>query len=135
MGSQPDHHDVFTALTAFCLTAIAECEAELADQKASDKVEAQRLEEEKKRKEEEARLIVEQEEKDRLERIRKREQDRQEIEAAECELEAKKKALCDTEKGADEEDENEDEEGSDSAAEEPVVRPPFYCFVYLFSQT
>ena len=91
--------------------------------------------EEKRRKEEEARLIAEQVEKDRLERIRKREQERQEIEAAERELEAKKKALRDTEKGADEEDENEDDEGSDSAAEEPVVRPPFYCFVYLFSQT
>ena len=71
MGSQPDHQDIFAALNTLCMTSIAKCEAQLADQQASDKVEAKRLEEEKQRKEEEARLIAEQEEKDRLERSRK----------------------------------------------------------------
>ena len=46
MRSQPDHHDVLTALLNLCNNAITECEAELEQQKASDMAEAKRLEEE-----------------------------------------------------------------------------------------
>ena len=46
MGSQPDHHDVLTALLNLCNNAITKCEAELEQQKVSDMAEAKRLEEE-----------------------------------------------------------------------------------------
>lgn len=137
MGSQPDHHEVFTALHMLCANAIAECEAELENQKASDRAEAQLLEEEKKRREDAAKFVAEQENKNRLESLRKMEKGRQEIDAAERELEAKKAALRNAEKGADggeddNEEEDEEEEGSKSAPEDAVVRPFFDIFTPLY---
>jgi hypothetical protein len=65
------------------------------------------------------------------------EKDRQEIDAAECELEAKKVALHNTEKGAngeedDNEEEDEEEEGSKSTPEDTAVRPFFDIFTPFY---
>ena len=65
MGSQPDHHDVLTTLVNLCMNAITECEAQLEQQKAVDKAEAKRLEEEQKARDNEARILAEQQEKER----------------------------------------------------------------------
>src|ERR1700683_1194960 len=71
MHSQPDHHDVLTALLNLCNNAITECEAELEQQRASDMAEAKRLEEEQKVRENEARMLAKQQEKERRRRWRR----------------------------------------------------------------
>ena len=65
------------------------------------------------------------------------EKGRQEIDAAERELEAKKAALRNAEKGADggeddNEEEDEEEEGSKSAPEDTAVRPFFDIFTPFY---
>src|ERR1700733_12052072 len=123
MRSQPDHHDVLTALLNLCNNAITECEAKLEQQKASDMAEAKRLEEERKVRENEARMLAEQQEKERREKTEKMEKDRLEIEAAECDLMAKKEALRNSQKGSDnDEEDREEEEGREAGAEEKPAR-------------
>ena len=129
MGLLPDHHDVLTALLNLCNNAITECEAELEQQKASDMAEAMWLEEQKAR-ENEARMLAEQQEKERREKIEKRQKDRLEIEAAERDLAAKKEALQ-NESDDDEEDE-EEEEGSESGAEEHPVSLSVKIFTVFY---
>jgi hypothetical protein len=125
MGSQPDHHDVLTTLLNLCTNAITECEAQLEEQKASDVAEAKRLEEEQKARENEARMLSEQQEKERREKMEQMEKDRLEIEVAERELAAKKEALRNAQKGPDDdeqdEEDEEEEEGSESGVEEHPV--------------
>jgi hypothetical protein len=125
MGTQPKHEELFVALNVLCANAIANCEMELEDQRMSDRAEMWRLEEEERRREEAARLAAEKEKKEKLERSKKMEIDRQEIEAAERELEAKKEALRIAQKGPDDDDEEEDEEGGESNADERVVSQSF----------
>src|ERR1700683_232573 len=122
MRSQPDHHDVLTVLLNLCNNAVTECEAELEQQRASDMAEAKRLEEEQKVRENEARMLAEQQEKERWEKMEKMEKDRLEIEAAEHDLAAKKEALRNSQKGSNnDEEDREEEEGSESGAEEQPV--------------
>ena len=122
MRSQPDHHDVLTALLNLCNNAVTECEAELEQQRASDMAEAKRLEEERKVRENEARMLAEQQEKERREKTEKMEKDRLEIEAVERDLAARKEALRNSQKGSDnDEEDGEEEEGSESGAEEQPV--------------
>ena len=122
MRSQPDHHDVLTALLNLCNNAVTECEAELEQQRASDMAEAKRLEEERKVRENEARMLAEQQEKERREKTEKMEKDRLEIEAVERDLAARKEALWNSQKGPNNDvEDGEDEEGSKSSAEEQLV--------------
>ena len=122
MGSLPNHHDVLTALVKLCTNAIMECEAQLAQQKASDMAEAKWLEEEQKARENEARMLAEQQEKERREKMEKLEKDTLAIEAAERDLAAKKEALRNAQKGPEnDEEDGEEEEGSESGAEEQPV--------------
>src|ERR1700733_13388984 len=119
MRLQPDHHDVLTVLLNLCNNAVTECEAELEQQRASDMAEAKRLEEEQKVRENEARMLAEQQEKGRGGKIEKREKDRLEIEAAERDLAAKKEVVQNLQKGPDDvEEDKEEEECSESGAEE-----------------
>ena len=131
MGSQPNHHDVLTALLKLCMNAILECEAELEQQKASDKVEAKWLEEEQKARENEARMLAEQQEKERREKIEKRQKDRLEIEAAERDLAAKKEALQN--ESDDDKEDKEEEEGSESGAEEQPVSVSINMVAILYT--
>ena len=130
MGSQPDHHDILTALLKLCTNAILECEAELEQQKVSDMVEAKRLEEEQKMRENEARMLAEQQEKERREKIEKRQKDRLEIEAAERDLAAKKEALQN--ESDDDKEDKEEEEGSESGAEEHPVSLSVKIFTVFY---
>src|ERR1700683_1320281 len=119
MRSQPDHHDVLTALLNLCNNAVTQCEAELEQQRVSDMAEAKRLEEEQKVRENEARMLAEQQEKERREKTEKMEKDRLEIEAAEHDLAAKKEALRNLQMGSNnDEEDGEGEEGSEAGAEE-----------------
>jgi 1,4-alpha-glucan branching enzyme len=136
MGSQPDHKVAFSALINACAYTVIDVEKQLDEQKESDAAEVRRQEEEKRQKEQMGWLAAEQEEKDRLDRVRKMAEEREAIAAAERDLEAKKEALCITQKAADmdgddEDDEDDDDEGSDdqgseSAAEEAQVRDPLF---------
>jgi hypothetical protein len=127
MGSLPEHHDVFTSLNVVCANAIAACEAAIEEQKASDRAEAQRSEEEKTVRENMARMVAEWEEKERVEKLEKMEKDKQDIEIAERELAAKKEVLRNAQKGP----EDEDEGGSESAAEEHSVSPSVVFYMTL----
>ena len=72
MGAQQEHSELLGGLTHLCAGTVTECESALAQQKANDLAEAKRVEEELKLKEEMARRVVEQEEKERQERLRGR---------------------------------------------------------------
>src|SRR6202046_2678432 len=115
MGSQPDHHDVLTVLLNLCNNAITECKAELEQQRASDMAEAKRLEEEQKVRENEARMLAEQQEKERWEKTEKMEKDRLEIEAVERDLVARKEALRNSQKGPDNDEGDGEGEGGRGA--------------------
>src|ERR1700683_2473372 len=117
MGSQPDHHDILTALLNLCMSAITECKAELEQQKVSDMAKANWLEEEQKARENESGMLAEQQEKERQEKMGRMEKDRLEIEGAEHDLVANKEELQNAQKGPnDDEEDEEEEERSESNA-------------------
>lgn len=126
MGSQPDHHEVLTTLVDLCTNAITECEAQLEQQKALDMAEAKRLEEEQKASENEARILAEQQEKERRENMEQMEKERLEIEAAERDLAARKAkvALRNVQKGPDDDEQDEEEEGEEEGSESGVEEHP-----------
>ena len=72
MGAQQEHSELLGGLHHLCAGTVTECKSALAQQKANDLAEAKRVEEELKLKEEMARRVVEQEEKERQERLRGR---------------------------------------------------------------
>ena len=125
MASQPNHVDVFRAANDLCASTITEVENALASQRESDAAEASRLREEERQKAEMARLAAVQEEEGKLERLKKLQQDRLDIKAAEHELQMRKQALRDAEKGPDDGDNNDndnDDDGSLSGPEGHMVR-------------
>ena len=126
MGSQPDHHDVLTTLADLCTNAITECEAQLEQQKALDMAEAQWLEEEQQARVSEARILAEQQEKERWENMEQMEKERLEIKAAECDLAARKAkaVLWNMQKGPDDDEQDEEEEGEEEGSESGVTRSP-----------
>lgn len=95
-----NHRDVISTLGELCTETISDVETQLTKQKASDEAEVQRLIEEEKQKVEAARLAAEQAEKDRAEKMRKVEEETRIIQAMQCDLEAKKQALRQTQKAA-----------------------------------
>jgi hypothetical protein len=106
------------------------------EQKKLDEAEARRLAEEEKKREEMTRLLAEQEEKVRLEKVKQMEQDQRDIEAVERELDARKQALRDAQKAADiddddnnDDDDDDDEQDSESTAEGQQVCP--YCCILI----
>jgi hypothetical protein len=122
MGSQPDHKVAFSALINACAYTVIDVEKHLDEQKESDAARVRRQEEEKRQKKQMARLAAEQEVKDRLDRVRKMAEEREAIAAAERDLEAKKEALCITQKAADmdgdDEDDNDDEDDDDEGSDD-----------------
>ncbi len=108
MASQPTHADVFRAANDMCASTITEVENGLASQCESDAAEASRRLEEEKQKAAMAKLMAEREEDEKLERQRKLEQDRLDIQAAEHELTMRKKALHEAEKGPNDGDDDDD---------------------------
>jgi hypothetical protein len=147
MSSQPTHQELVITITGLCSDGISELEAGLKSQMESDKAareeeerakaEAVRLAEEAARlAEEAAKLAVQRAEMERVERIKKLEQDRIEIDTAERELAAKKRAWIEAHPLPDDDEANEDsveeedeEEVNDSAAEEVST----YCSFMLFN--
>lgn len=104
MNMQPEHGATCTTVGDLCAETISKLETRLGQQRESDAAAARKLEEEEKARLELARVEAEREENERLERIRKREQDRMEIEAVERELKVRRKALRDADKEADDAD-------------------------------
>jgi hypothetical protein len=93
MVGQPIHQDLKGVVTDICTQSIIEFEAKLQKQKEADEAEVRRLKEEGNRLMEQIRLAVEQEERVKLERVKKVEEERQSIKAAQRKLKAKKQVL------------------------------------------
>ena len=126
MGSQPNHHEVLTTLIDLCTNAITECEAQLEQQKALDMAEAKWLEEEQKARENEARILAEQQEKERRENMEQMEKERLEIEAAEHDLTARKAkaVLWNVQKGPDDDEQDKEDKGEEEGSESSVEEHP-----------
>jgi hypothetical protein len=126
----------FKRLRELSLGATVELEGQLTEQKKADAIAKRQCEEEVRVRLEQQRLISEQEEQNRLENVRKLEEEQAVLDAAERDLAAKKKALRDAqreaakkkapqdapseaaeEKGDEDEDEDDNE---DNRSESPV---------------
>jgi hypothetical protein len=119
--SQPSHKEVIGSLSELCATTIVDLEARLAKQKLWDEAEAKGSE----KRGPIARLVAEREEKEKVERFRKMEQDKRDIEAAQRDLEVKRQALRIAERAADvvmDDVDDDDGQVGVSGAEEPQVR-------------
>ena len=97
-GSQQHHRDVIGTLNKLCTDTIGHVKTELSNQKASDEAEARRLQEEEEKRADIVRLAAEQEALDRAAKLREMETAQHHIEAAQCELKAKRQALRDARK-------------------------------------
>ena len=130
--SQPIHQDVFRATNELCASTISEVESALERQRTDNAVEAIRRQEET-NKTEMAREAAERGAYETQERLKKLEQDRLNIEAAEHDLQMRKKALQDAENGADYSDnDNYDvDDGSVSIPEMQMVCRPLMMFISL----
>jgi hypothetical protein len=130
MGLQLAAQDVCTALSQLCARTIGDVETQLEMQKNSDEDAAKKLADEKMA-EEKARLLAEQDEKEKQEKIRKMEQELAEMRGTASAPGADFQPLQYVQQKAgngDKQDEDEDEEvHSESAAEEPQV-----CHEYIF---
>src|SRR5258705_1498605 len=100
MSVQPTHADVFSAANHLCASTIAEVEGELKIQHEADVEQALRCQAEERLKVEMEKIAAKH---DALE-----EQDRLDIEAAEHELRIWKQALRDAQKGADTQEDDND---------------------------
>ena len=131
--SQPTHQDVFCATNELCASTISEVESALERQRTDDAVEAIRRQEEETNKTETAREAAERGAYETQERLKKLEQDRLNIEAAEHDLQMRKKALQDAENGADYSDNNDYDvdDGSVSIPETQMVCRPLMMFISL----
>ena len=130
------------SLKTLCTDAVATVEAQLETQKQSDAAEARRIQEEAKARAEEEKRKREGEElrqqlaeaaaaRERLEVTRKIAEEEMEIMRVERELRAKKAALTEAQKAAGMEvDDADDDDESDSAHEEHVVRCSFVFLLY-----
>jgi hypothetical protein len=101
MAVQPTHADVFRIANELCVSTITEMEEGMATQCMSDAAEAIRRQEEDALKVETARIVAEQGEQEKQAHLKRLEQDRLDIEAAERELKIRKQALHDAQKGPD----------------------------------
>jgi hypothetical protein len=88
--SYPQHKDALSVLGDLGTQTIINFEDLLKAQQESDAADARRIEEEERTKAEAAKLDAEHEEKEGMEKVRRREQDVLKIAAAEHELEARK---------------------------------------------
>jgi hypothetical protein len=131
MSSQPAHQELVTAITSLCSDGISELEAGLKTQMELDK--AVREEEERAKAdavrlveegvqaaEAAAKLAVQQAEMERIEKMKKMEQDHLDIDAAERKLAAKKRAWMEANQFANDDsvEEEDVEDVNNSAADE-----------------
>jgi septal ring factor EnvC (AmiA/AmiB activator) len=144
----PEQLAAFKSLKELCLGATRALDGQLMVQKKTDAIAKKRREDEENTRREQERLAADKAEKDRLETVRKLDKEQAAIEAAECELAAKKKAVQDAQKDiakkapfnvqgeaaddkGDDKDEDEDEdENEDDRSESPVshdIRPSTPC--------
>ena len=120
MRSQPAYSDLLGPLGQLCAETVSIFEFALEKQREFDRTEARRQEEQQRRREGLARKMAERNEQVKQVKSRAMEREKQEIEAAEMELAARKKALCQVENGIHE-DQDDNDNPSQSAADEHVV--------------
>jgi hypothetical protein len=116
MNSQPLHMELFAAANEVCVRTITDVEGGLERQCVSDAAEAIRRQEEERRQEEMVKMAAERDEYEKQDRLRKIEQDRLSIEAAERELQIHKQSLQDAQQGADADHNNNDDDDDGSVA-------------------
>ena len=124
MRSHPTHADIFTAASDICASTITEVESGLADQVESDAVEEIRRQEEDRCKAEMEWIADECHEREKRDRLKKIEQDRLDIEAAERELHLRKQSLSNAQKGADAHDYDIDDDDNDNGSMSMPDRQP-----------
>ena len=90
MNTQPEHQSVSSTLGELCVQSIVDIEKHLQLQKESDEVISRQLEEEKRVRLEQEQLAAEKAEKERVEQLKKLEDERALIAVAERELALKK---------------------------------------------
>ena len=90
MNTQPEHQSVSSTLGELCVQSIVDIEKRLQLQKESDEAISRQLEEEKRVRLEQEQLAAEKAEKERVEQLKKLEDERALIAAAERELALKK---------------------------------------------
>jgi hypothetical protein len=110
----------------------------LATQKEKDAAEVKRLAEEEMRRVENARLVAEQEAKEKAERSLRLEQERQEIEAVERALEVKREALRIAQKAAYDDNgmdlDDDEDQASKSATEVQMVSPILHVLYLMLTK-
>jgi hypothetical protein len=107
---------MLSTVSQLCTKAVAHFESVLESQIEFNQTQARRIKDEERKQVELTKQVAEQEEMEKLEKIREREREKQEIEAVEHELAVKKNALLQAEKG----DDNNDN-ASQSAMDDHIV--------------
>src|SRR5258705_11466625 len=106
MSAQPTHVDIFSAANELCTSTITEIEGGLVSQRESDVAEACRCQEEEQAMAEMEQIAAEHDEREK--------QDRLNIEAVECALQARKRVLHYEEKRDDAQDDNDNDDNDDN---------------------
>ena len=114
MSAQPTHADIFSATNELCATMITEIEGGLVSRCESDVAEACQRQEEEWAMAEMEQIVAECDEMEKQEQQKKIEQDWLDIKAAECALQAWKRALHYEEKRANAQDDNNNNNGDDN---------------------
>ena len=135
MNMQPEHQSVSSTLGELCVQLIVDVEKHLQIQKELDEGISRQLEEKRVRLEQEQ-LAAEQAEKERVEQLKRLEDEWVSITAAERELALKKQQLHNAEKAAAVEDEEMDgDDGhsniNESTASQAMVHPSFKIHINI----
>ena len=136
MNTQPEHQSVTSTLGELCVQSIVDVEKHLQLQKELDEAILRQLEEEKRARLEQEQLAAEKAEKERVEQLKKLEDEWASIAVAERELALKKQQLLDAEKAAVVEDEEMDgDDGcsdiSESTTSQTMVHPSFKIHIHI----
>ena len=132
MVGQPIHQDLKGVVTDICTQSIIEFEAKLQKQKEANEAKARRLKEEENRLKEQI-LTVEQEERVKLKRVKKVEEECQSIKATLHKLKAKKQVLRDAQRAADIHDDDNNDDGDndgddDNSGDSPADGPQVHKY-------
>ena len=132
MSAQPTHVDVFSAANHLCASTITEVEGELKIQREADVEQALRRQAEERLKVEMEKIAAKHDALEEQDRLKKIEQDRLDIEAVEHELQIRKQALRDAQKGANtqEDDNDNDDNSSISSPDGQLVHHILICSVH-----
>jgi hypothetical protein len=100
LRSHTNHQDLISTLHKLCANTVGKVETQLAKQKVLDEAEARKMEEDKKRIDKMAQLEAEQVQNEKADVLGRMKEEEDNIKAMEYELEVKRKALHNAQRGA-----------------------------------